>query len=428
MSDYYSKAAGCIAATAGTGCHDGLFSDRKPRGLGPIKVEAKWSPDLMPKSLPPPGTYWLSFQWIRYKDAVHDAPLNRRAWVAQERFLSSRIMHFSRDTLFWECLEHLADEASPDGLPFTNEYNVQLQEARFKLATLNLLEGISNIKVAGERGSTAKTSPHVNSKGFRVLWYRFRDTYSRCAITNDGDYLVALSGIAQYIGKAMNDQFVAGLWRNNLIESLCWRAPVPGNPTLPTCSFRPTVWRAPTWSWASLTLPLNTPQLDTTSGQRSDTHKAEVLDCFVDTKPSGQVVRASLTLRCRLIPIVVHSYNHTCGHGDLGFETYLDGFEGASSAISISLDDPMVSMAGSDSCSAWIVILRDAVESAGESCLEGLVIVRCANPVDKFERIGMFEHRAFHNHVVVDGTPKKWVYVELRKQHEEAEEQTIQLL
>ena len=36
---------------------------------------------------------------------VGEAPLNKRAWVMQERVLSRRIIHFSDEQIYWECGE-----------------------------------------------------------------------------------------------------------------------------------------------------------------------------------------------------------------------------------------------------------------------------------------------------------------------------------
>lgn len=42
------------------------------------------------------------YDWI---DSIVFSPLNTRAWVVQEQFLSPRILHFAKDQVFWECNE-----------------------------------------------------------------------------------------------------------------------------------------------------------------------------------------------------------------------------------------------------------------------------------------------------------------------------------
>lgn len=40
-------------------------------------------------------------------------PLSSRGWTLQERELSSRILHYTKDQILWECRECTASEASP---------------------------------------------------------------------------------------------------------------------------------------------------------------------------------------------------------------------------------------------------------------------------------------------------------------------------
>lgn len=71
--------------------------------------------------------------WLQ--DLEH-GKLNQRAWVVQERFLSTRIMHFSASQVFWECLENRSSEAFPISvpelaLPFWFEDSVRLKRIFF---------------------------------------------------------------------------------------------------------------------------------------------------------------------------------------------------------------------------------------------------------------------------------------------------------
>lgn len=50
----------------------------------------------------------------------------------------------------------------------------------------------------------------------------------------------------QQLGNVLDDQLVAGLWRNRLLEELCWFRTSFGKKDEPS---KPMKWRAPTWSW-----------------------------------------------------------------------------------------------------------------------------------------------------------------------------------
>jgi hypothetical protein len=47
---------------------------------------------------------------------VERASTNRRGWVLQERVLSPRVLHFSREQVFWECRQLRACESFPDNV------------------------------------------------------------------------------------------------------------------------------------------------------------------------------------------------------------------------------------------------------------------------------------------------------------------------
>src|ERR1700761_3358486 len=50
-----------------------------------------------------------------WKNGVDNAPLGTRAWVVQERLLSTRTIHFSNSQLFWDCNSATGSEVFPDG-------------------------------------------------------------------------------------------------------------------------------------------------------------------------------------------------------------------------------------------------------------------------------------------------------------------------
>jgi hypothetical protein len=79
-------------------------------------------------------------------------------------------------------------------------------------------------------------------------WSTLIGEYCKMSLTKESDKLPALSGLAHEYQKSWNDQYLAGLWRNQLWRELQWYV-VPGERTSPR---RPAEYRAPTWSWASV--------------------------------------------------------------------------------------------------------------------------------------------------------------------------------
>ena len=76
-------------------------------------------------------------------------------------------------------------------------------------------------------------------------WSKILLHYTRSRLTRSSDKFVAIAGLAQAIQAETRDEFIAGMWRQNLENQLCWQG-------LDTFAKRITPSQAPTWSWASL--------------------------------------------------------------------------------------------------------------------------------------------------------------------------------
>jgi hypothetical protein len=91
----------------------GLFRTRRldARLLFPFKVDKK----LPERSGEVVGGPWIVWNDSFWTDEVETAPLSTRGWVVQERFLAPRIIHFTENQVYWECLESMSCEADPTG-------------------------------------------------------------------------------------------------------------------------------------------------------------------------------------------------------------------------------------------------------------------------------------------------------------------------
>ena len=95
MADIYSKSYCNLAVTYNRSCDDGPFLERNIDQLGTIFVEVHWD-DVECHQF---GLFDRNF-WINQVDR---APLSKRGWVLQERFLSPRTAHFGYGQLLWDC-------------------------------------------------------------------------------------------------------------------------------------------------------------------------------------------------------------------------------------------------------------------------------------------------------------------------------------
>jgi hypothetical protein len=84
------------------------------------------------------------------------------------------------------------------------------------------------------------------------MWYEAVTTYSDRQLTFASDKLPALAGIASRVHTITKDKYLAGHWRRELERSLFWRRYMMYWVSRPQ-NGRVKEYRAPSWSWASIT-------------------------------------------------------------------------------------------------------------------------------------------------------------------------------
>ncbi|KAF4925691.1 hypothetical protein CGCVW01_v003441 [Colletotrichum viniferum] len=215
-----------------------------------------------------------------WSHAVGQCPLNKRGWVLQERLLSPRVLHFGRDQLYWECRDHAAAECYPEGLPETLRNGVPAKFKRLNLAVPS---------------SDADPEEAVDPFAYHRIWNSIVRSYSDTHLTKASDKLIALSGIAKDFQTKINDTYVVGMWYSTLESSLLWhvsrQSQIDGSP-----SVRPELYRAPTFSWASIDGRINT------AGPSKENLLIEVFDLHLDhvsQDTTGLVTGGYLDLKCQ---------------------------------------------------------------------------------------------------------------------------------
>ncbi|OAP55065.1 hypothetical protein AYL99_10765 [Fonsecaea erecta] len=213
MHRVYSEATLNIAATSSRDDASGLIYSRNVSALQPCIVSVPFGLGI------DEGMYKILRSTL-WHDLVDSSPLNKRAWAFQERCLAKRTLHFTRNELFWECQQMCCSEVFPKGLPATMGPPSSRESVEF-----------FSKKVHHQR--------HGN-------WHQLVKMYSPKKLTYSSDKLLAIEGLAkQYMAKNRlhADDYLVGLWKPQLPHALLWR--VEGGR-------RPTKYRAPTWTWASI--------------------------------------------------------------------------------------------------------------------------------------------------------------------------------
>ncbi|GAW23391.1 hypothetical protein ANO14919_129490 [Xylariales sp. No.14919] len=234
----------CNISAAGAS-HDpakeGLFREKQlsKRLLYPFVVKANLRSATHDDG---PWMVWNDSAWV---DEVENAPLSTRGWVVQERFLATRVVHFTRNQIFWECLESIHCGVDPDSSLMTigTEERTCSRTTDYKSSRLQVESYKTN------QGGPGYGSIDTGPSGFQFHrgWGVIVSAYIHCHLTKESDRFIAMSGIAKTFQGTNGDTYIAGLWKHTIHTDLAWESKA----SLGTPAKRSDFY-APTWSWASV--------------------------------------------------------------------------------------------------------------------------------------------------------------------------------
>lgn len=267
MKDVYQNAVVNIAATNSVNSYGGVYSLRIPAALeNPVVTILNGVTN---------GCFVL-FDVDYYRHQVDKGPLNSRAWVVQERLMSSRIIHFAHEQVFWDCYEMTSCESFPQG------FHQWVSPQADALAMSRKVSGLFQDRSVEE------------SIG---AWGKIVGAYISSGLSFERDRVVAISGIAGFIGQKMHVEYHAGLWKTKMEMQMCWLLEESATKS-PVATFR----RAPSWSWFSVTGKVNYPEI----GLYAD-YDVRLLAAVEDVRIEQQIdeqeglyISGSLWLRCIL--------------------------------------------------------------------------------------------------------------------------------
>jgi hypothetical protein len=202
MGDVYKGALCNIAATVSANSNDGCIQYRDPRLIEPCIVTTEY-PDQINDQ------YHIRFDSSFSSELFDNQLLFTRGWVVQERLLPSRVLHFAERQLFWECRMEEACETYPYGIP------------------QGMVKSKNCLKRPLLPKSTVSFSEQQSPNHIRevyVFWWEAVKVYSKCELSREEDKLVAISGLAKEVNRALGgqDQYLAGLWRRDMLSGLLW--------------------------------------------------------------------------------------------------------------------------------------------------------------------------------------------------------------
>lgn len=204
---------------------------------------------------------------------IRNSRWHQRGWTFQENELSARVLYFGQTTTIFRC--HNWMHLGGDGSRYLQ------QEDYYGKETL-----LSDLPADYRR------------------WETVTSLFSDRCLSYPKDKFPAISALAQRVGEAKKDDYVAGLWRKDLFRGLLWNlSPKDTWENFLESLNTPNPYVAPSWSWASsksyveFCLPKFTERL---------TQECKIIDIRIDVPgcdPYGVVASAILTLSGKLAPL-----------------------------------------------------------------------------------------------------------------------------
>ncbi|KAI0896841.1 heterokaryon incompatibility protein-domain-containing protein [Annulohypoxylon nitens] len=221
--------------------HTGLFNQRTPmvKTLYPFIEDIQ----LTDQSGNTSNGSWLIRNRSMWDSEIERAPLSRRGWVVQERFLSRRLIHFTRNQIHWECLQCTYCEIEPRVALMVLGRGVQNKTGNWSYAYPKVrLARIRTKSAVSLSQDLDNSEDSLTNKAWRMIVSKF----AACDLTKESDKLVAISGIARTFRASTGDTYLAGLWKNELHLHLSWRIGENKSRRIGLDGY------APSWSWASI--------------------------------------------------------------------------------------------------------------------------------------------------------------------------------
>lgn len=235
MASVYQGALCTISAAASRDSHGGLYESEE---IKPYVHFEHGSRRL------------VAYCPVDYK-SVERSALNTRAWVLQEWILSPRLVHFTKDGVFWECISHAASENHDIDFYFTH-----IQDQSYADEEDSIFPVMARAAVAGSFRTW---------RSLYEIWARLVEDYTSRKMTYREDKFTALAGLTTAFKCQLQDVSITGLWRADFHMGLLWSVESYSSidtiwlehTRYKTPEWKPAIPGIPSWSWASTDGPIH---------------------------------------------------------------------------------------------------------------------------------------------------------------------------
>ncbi|KAF4990544.1 hypothetical protein FGRMN_8405 [Fusarium graminum] len=253
MRHYYRNALVTICAQGSSDPFGSCFAQRDASTRRPI---------FLP-SCNEEGVSYVDSFWSRdIPNPSPKGPLDTRAWTLQEQVLSGRILSYCEGTVFWKCVTSKLREAKPYMQvipkeachPDLRKFVINYESGSFEWGQKAGPADFKKLVVDYESQPIVLGQPTAisNRQAIYDAWYNLMDDYWQRELTYATDKLVAISALAEQMSSMLDDEYVCGLWRKDMIHGMLWWT-IKGHEVPNVRSpYNGEGFVAPSWSWASI--------------------------------------------------------------------------------------------------------------------------------------------------------------------------------
>ena len=284
MAQNYSQSTVTIAAIGATSADSGFPLTRNKLAM----IDCRLSSNML-----------ISAQVEGQEEELQSGTLHERAWCFQEVQLTPRLLSCGGKELYFQCRAGTYREGSPSKLYF--DETGHSYSRRSDVLTLTPKQAYSE-------------------------WIRSVEKYSSLQLTYGNDKLVAISALAARFSslfegnmeRPTSEDYLAGLWKGDLLMGLTWRGAKPSARHIP--------YRAPSWSWAASDENISYPSIEKAPWL------ADVLEVTTNVvsnlAPYGSVRSGSITLFGPVTILPADAYKVAFWHAENDSEMiYIDSDE-----------------------------------------------------------------------------------------------------
>ncbi|GAW16662.1 hypothetical protein ANO14919_060980 [Xylariales sp. No.14919] len=241
MPAIYSNATVTISAASAATCDHGFLEPRKAVDFNRVTFKMR----LRTREGEECFVFLAPWDRRRQLERMEKEPINERAWTLQEHVVSPRVLYYSFQQLHWICRKGILADG---GFYPTDRDKPWKGSDIYRIFTLSeATTDMIDPSMPTLLASSLNPRHDKEYDGWRRNWANLLEDYQARRLTNLDDKLVAISSVGTLFARYMHTGFVAGLFERDIGIDLLWNRVDSSQ-----ADTRPTKYRAPSWSWASI--------------------------------------------------------------------------------------------------------------------------------------------------------------------------------